>query len=379
MALKDIFCQGGAVGLLQKAFAAGRVPHAYIFAGPEGVGKFKTAAEWAGLLLCRNPVVEKDRPQTRSGADWADSCGSCESCRALAANAHPDFNIVYKELIEFTEDGKGKKPPLDLPIDVIREFLIQKVSTRPTLSDRKVFIVSEAEKLNIQSQNCLLKVLEEPPKYCCIILLCTRMEQLLPTTKSRCQVVRFGPIDEEIILGKLKETGIGQDQCRYFARLAQGSLGLAHQWAALELAEASLYQTKKEMVASVVGLEFADIPEYAEKLQAKSKKLAAAWATIEPSTSRTDINRKAAKSLVGIVISVLYDAMKLSVTPSEPLINFDQKGLIESLAARLGPEPLAEKIADCYRMLRWIEAAVNERLIFEQLLFNLAGSDTMTV
>ena len=379
MALNDVFCQEGAIWLLQRAFAAGRVPHAYIFAGPEGVGKFKTAAEWARLLLCRNPVVEKGGPQTPRGADWAESCGSCESCRALAADAHPDFNTVYKELIEFTKDGKGKKPPLDLPIDVIREFLIEKVATRPTLSDRKVFIVSEAEKLNISSQNSLLKVLEEPPKYCCIILLCTRMEQLLPTTKSRCQVVRFGPIDEEIILGKLKEMGIGQDQCRYFARLAQGSLGLAHQWTALELAEANLYQTKKEMVASVVGLEFADIPEYAEKLQAKSKKLAAAWATIEPSTSRTDINRKAAKSLVGIVISVLYDAMKLNVTPNEPLINFDQKGLIESLAARLGPEPLAEKIADCYRMLRWIEAAVNERLIFEQLLFNLAGSDTMTV
>src|SRR4030042_4171761 len=100
MALKDVFCQDGAVWLLQRAFAAGRVPHAYIFAGPEGVGKFKTAAEWAGLLLCRNPVVEKGRPRTRRVADWAESCGSCESCRALAADAHPDFNTVYKELIE---------------------------------------------------------------------------------------------------------------------------------------------------------------------------------------------------------------------------------------------------------------------------------------
>ncbi|GAH35818.1 unnamed protein product, partial [marine sediment metagenome] len=165
MSLKEIFCQGKAIGILQRAFSADKMPHAYIFAGAEGVGKFKTAREWAKLLLCKNPINEKIE-----NADFADSCGSsrplemgrgsCESCRLLEAGSHPDFNPVYKELIQFTKDGKDRKTPVDLPKDVIKEFLIEKVSTRPTLSERKVFIVSEAEKLNAASQNSLLKVLE---------------------------------------------------------------------------------------------------------------------------------------------------------------------------------------------------------------------------
>ena len=155
-----------------------RPAHAYIFAGLEGVGKYKTAREWAKLLLCRSP-------QTKQGpaGTFADSCGSCESCTLLEADSHPDYAHVYKELLEYTKDGKGKKTPIDLPIDVIREFLIEQVAIRPTpLVQGRVFVLSEAEKLNANSQNALLKVLEEPPPHCTIILLCTRLEQLLPTT-----------------------------------------------------------------------------------------------------------------------------------------------------------------------------------------------------
>jgi hypothetical protein len=68
---------------------------------------------------------------------------------------------------------------------------------------------------------------------------------------------------------------------------------------------------------------------------------------------------------------------KLNVAPNEDMINFDQKELVESLAGRLDTEQLAEKIADCYQILQWIEAAVNEKLVFEQLLFNLADSGRM--
>ena len=203
MSFKEIFCQDRAIDILQRAFASGKSAHAYIFAGPEGVGKFKTAREWAKLLLCKKPVIEDD---------FAEACGSCQSCRLFEAGSNPDFNHVYKELREFTTDGKGKPPPVDLPIDVIREFLIAKVSTRPTLSQRKVFVVSEAERLNAASQNALLKVLEEPPGYCCIILLCTRLEKLLPTTKSRSQILRFGPIDECRIIEKLKAMGLEKEQ-----------------------------------------------------------------------------------------------------------------------------------------------------------------------
>jgi DNA polymerase-3 subunit delta' len=374
MSLKEIFCQDKAIAILQRARASGKLAHAYIFAGPEGVGKFKTASEWARLLLCKSPVIEKT-----DATEFADSCGSCQSCRLFEAGSHPDFNPIYKELLEFTRDGKGKKTPVDLPIDVIREFLIAKVPTRPMLSERKVFVVSEAERLNASSQNALLKSLEEPPEYCCIILLCTRMERLLPTTKSRCQIIRFALIDEDRIIEKLKEMGIEEKRAQYFARLSQGSLGQACRWAELELADTNLYQIKKELVNSLATYELADALNLAQRYLDESKKIAAAWADLDKTTSRTDINRRAAKGLVQIIISALRDAMKLSVAEGKGLINFDQREQIKKLAGRFDTEQAAEKIADCYRTLRWIDSSVNEKLIFEELLLNLAVSDRIMV
>lgn len=370
MSLKEIFCQDRAISILQRAFAAGKSAHAYIFAGPEGVGKFKTAREWAKMLLCKSPVTE-DR--------FADSCGSCQSCRLFEAGSHPDFNPVYKELREFTQDGKGKATPVDLPVDVIREFLIGKVSTRPTLSARKVFVVSEAEKLNAFSQNALLKVLEEPPEYCCLILLCTRLERLLPTTKSRCQTIRFGPIAEERIIERLKEMGIKEIQSQYWARLARGSLGAACQWTQLELADLNLYETKKRLLIRLSTYKHADALKLAEWLLDESRKIAATWANLDESTSKTDINRRAQKTLVQIIISALHDTIKSNLEGTKRIINFDQEEQIENLASRFGPEQSAEKIANCYRTLRQIESSVNEKLIFEQLLLSLAFSDIMRV
>jgi len=372
MSLKEIFCQDKAVSILQRAFAAGRMPHAYIFAGVEGVGKFKTAREWARLLLCEN--ASKQRSGT---ADFADSCGLCRSCRLFEAGSHPDFNHVYKELREFTRDGKGKKTPVDLPIDVIREFLIDKVSTRPTMSEMKVFVVSEAEKLNAASQNCLLKVLEEPPEYCCIILLCTRLEGLLATTKSRCQIIRFAPIAEARITEQLREMGLEHTKAEYFARLAEGSLGQACQWARLELADANLYQAKKQLLDAVSKCQYPDALALAERFLGETKKIAAVWAKLDAGTSAADINRRAAKTVVRIVISALRDAMKHNITGTEKIVNFDQQEQIKALAGRFEAESAGEKIIEACETMRWIDASVNEKLIFEQLLLNLAVSDTM--
>jgi DNA polymerase-3 subunit delta' len=370
MSLKEIFCQDKAISVLQKGFACDKMPHAYIFAGAEGVGKFKTAREWAKLLLCKNPVAE---------GGFVDSCGSCQSCQMFEAGSHPDFNHIYKELREFTRDGKGKPPPVDLPIDVVREFIIEKISAKPTLSQRKVYVISEAERLNDESQNCLLKVLEEPPAYCTIILLCTRMEKLLATTKSRCRIIRFSLIDAERILDKLKAMGLDEGKARYFSHLSQGSLGQGCQWAKLELAGANLYQTKKELLNSLSTYKLADSLTLAEWLLEKGKKIADAWSELDEQTSKTDLNRRAQKTLIRIIISALHDAMKLNIAGAQGLINFDQPEQIKRIAERFNPEQSADKIADAYKTMHWIESNVNEKLIFEQLLLNLVVSDTMRV
>jgi DNA polymerase-3 subunit delta' len=370
MSLKEIFCQDRVIEILQRAFATGKWAHAYIFAGPEGVGKFKTAREWAKLLLCQEPTSEKD---------FSDSCGECRSCELFEAGSHPDFSHIYKELREFTEEGKGKAAPIALPIDVIREFLVAKATNRPTLSERKVFVVSEGERLNRSSQNCLLKVLEEPPEYCSIILLCSRLENLLPTTKSRAQILRFAAIDEEQIVEQLKQAGIGEKQARYFARLAQGSLGTAYQWAKLEQAGANLYGNKKELISSLANYKVEDALNIAEESLKKSKKIAEVWEKTDKGISSKDVNRRAMKTIVQIIISCLYDAMNLNAATGKEPVNFEQEEQIERLAGRFEAEQAADKISDCYEMLRWMESNVNERLIFEHLLLNLVESDRIGV
>ncbi len=364
MSLKEIFCQDGAIDVLQRAYASGKSAHAYIFAGSDGIGRFRTASAWAKLLLCQEPVTTDNA---------ADSCGKCQSCKLFDAGSHPDFGHVYKELIQFTKEGKGKKTPIDLPKAVIREFLIDKVSVRPALSQRKVFVVSEAEKLNAASQNSLLKVLEEPPAFCSIILLCTHLEKLLPTTKSRCQIIRFGPIDEDKIVDKLKDAGLDENVAKYFARLSDGSLGQAYQWAQLELAEAGLYKTKRRLVESLAGYQYPDSIDMAEELLAESKSLAAVWGKLEPDTSKSDINRRAQKTLIRVIISALQDAMKLQLTDAQKTVNFDQQKEINILANRFDPEQAAEKITDAANTMRWIDYSVNEKLIFENLFLNLVA------
>jgi DNA polymerase-3 subunit delta' len=370
MSLKEIFCQDKVIGILQRAFGSGKMPHAYIFAGAEGVGKFKTAREWAKMLLCTGALTDDG---------FADSCGSCESCRMFEAGSHPDFNRVYKELLEFTKDGKGKTTPVELPKAVIQEFLIDKLSAMPTLSQRKVFVVSEAEKLNAASQNSLLKVLEEPPEYCSIFLLCTRLEKLLPTTRSRCQTIRFGPIAEERIIEKLEELGMKEKQGRYWARLAQGSLGQACQWAQLEVADAKIYETKGRLIGSLSTYEYADALQLAEQLLVECKRISTVWAALDKATSKSDINRRTQKTIVQIVISALHDAMELGLGRGEQVINFDQAEQIQTLARRFNTADAAERIAHCYRTMRQIESAVNEKLIFEQLLLKLLSFDTISV
>ena len=140
MSLNDIFCQDKAIGSLQRAYAGGRMAHAYLFAGDDGVGKFTTARAWAKMLLCENQHTVSEDPA------FVDSCGVCHCCRLFDSDGHPDFRPLYKELIRFTKKGKDKKTPVKFPIDVIREFLIEKASNRPTTGKFVVYVIDESEK-----------------------------------------------------------------------------------------------------------------------------------------------------------------------------------------------------------------------------------------
>lgn len=373
MSLKDIFCQDRAVAQLQRAINAGRVPHAYIFAGPDGVGKRTCALQWAKLLLCKNPTTEKT-----NDSPFIDSCGRCESCRAFdAEGAHPDFNLIYKELLEYTKEGKRKKTPVNLSIDVIREFVIQRASLRPKLSQSVVFVICEAEKLSRGAQNSLLKVLEEPPDFCFLILLCTRVDKLLPTTRSRCQTVQFGPVTKKRIVKELNNRSISETEARYWAAFTEGSLGQALHLAGLQPPDTSCYEIKKQLLNRLSRCELADALELAAWLGGQVKLISETWRKQQEQLSPSDIKRTVQKTIVRMIIAAFLDAMRLAQGLDAELINADQRKQVESIAKRLPRRRAAQMVTQAYKTLTWIESSVNEKLVFEQLLLNFAGSDIM--
>lgn len=371
MALSEIFCQDKAIGSLQRAYAAGRMAHAYLFEGDDGVGKFTTAKAWAKMLLCEN------RQTVRTEPVFADSCGTCHSCRTFEAGGHPDFRPIYKELVQFTKGGKNRKTPVDMPIDVIREFLIEKVAARPTMGEFVVYVVEEAEKVNAASQNALLKILEEPPAYCVIILLCSRVDRMLPTTLSRCQLVRFGPVDAERIVQRLMSEGVSRDEAVFWSRFSQGSLGRSLTGAQLQPKDTTVYAIKRELLGKLATLQLADAIDLAEWMGKSAKAIADAWGKQAAQVSTTDITRRSQKGLVQMVICAMQDVMKLHLGRTADLVHADQLPCLQTMAARWDAEAAAGQIEACYTIHRWIDASVNEKLIFEQLLLNLSSGEAL--
>jgi DNA polymerase III subunit delta' len=169
---------------LSRAWKAGRLAHAYIFAGPAGVGKQTFARELAKTLLCFHPNV-----------DALQSCGDCGSCKSFDAETHPDFNAFAPR-----EDEN------QFAVEIVREEIIPKLAFKPALSNRRATLLDDADKLNDASGNALLKTLEEPPPGSHLLLVTNKFEGVLPTIRSRCQTIRFFPLTNaetvEVLLGE---------------------------------------------------------------------------------------------------------------------------------------------------------------------------------
>ena len=214
--LSDILGQDAAISWLREAYMADRLPHAMIFAGPVGVGKATTARALAALFLCERP---KD----------ISPCGKCESCRVFMAGTHPDYHVITKELIRY-HDKTGKSKGIDLSIHVVRPELIDPAGRKPSLGRGKVFIVEQAELMNVQAQNALLKTLEEPAARTLIVLLTDQPRALLPTIRSRCQTLRFAALERDAVETELRRRGVDKTLAGDAALLARGSLGVALKW-----------------------------------------------------------------------------------------------------------------------------------------------------
>lgn len=206
--------QTQATEFLSRAIAADRLPHGMIFAGPAGVGRNTTANALASIFLADKPDDESSRAAT---------------LRQVQAQTHPDFHFVTRTLVRQIE-GKSANKAIDLSVDVIREHVVAAAGKKSTLGRGKVFVIDEAETMNAQAQNALLKTLEEPPGRTLILLLTDQPHALLSTIRSRAQLVRFQPLPEADALAILAAHGIDGTIAQNAVRFAGGSPGLAIRW-----------------------------------------------------------------------------------------------------------------------------------------------------
>lgn len=193
----------------RESLVAGRLSHAYLFVGPDGVGKELFALELTKALLCAE--------------DSGTACGECRSCHKVAHGNHPDVTVVRR----IEKGAKGERRTRIL-IDQVREEIQDVISYKPFEGRRKVFIVSHAEHLTEAAQNCLLKTLEEPPPNSLLLLVAARLEAFVDTVVSRCQVVRFRPLEAPLVERILTEShGVAPEAARALACLSSGSPGRA--------------------------------------------------------------------------------------------------------------------------------------------------------
>jgi DNA polymerase-3 subunit delta' len=368
ISLKDIHCQLHAVSFLSQAYSRKRIPHSFILAGPDGVGKSTTAKAYAKILLCHNPVSDADVPE---------SCGKCSSCSLFEADSHPDYFRIHRQLLQFTEGNQTKKNPANLSIHVIRQFVVDTISARPAESQRKLYVIDEAEKLGKPAQNAILKVLEEPPAFCHILLVTSKLDNLLPTILSRCQVLRFGPVDTEIIARRLNQMSLSPDAVNYLAAFADGSLGNAFYLAKLEQNSAGIYESKKAIIDAIASLKPANVLKLAENMTSVAKNISDIANKINPDAGKIDTNRGSRKIVISIVQSAFTDILTLALKPAQKAVNSDQSQAISRIAEKISIDETAQIVADCDESMARVDANANEKLIYERLLLKIAGCDTM--
>lgn len=206
---KDIIGHEQIIKHLQNAITMDKVSHAYILNGPDKSGKMMLAEAFATALQCENGESEP--------------CLECHSCKQALGHNQPDIIYVSHE------------KPNTISVDDIRTQLNNDIGVKPYSSKHKVYIIDEAEKMNPQAQNALLKTIEEPPAYAVILLLTTNASMFLPTILSRCVTLNVKVVpDEKIRTFLMKEYQIPDYQADVCVAFAQGNVGRAIQLASSE-------------------------------------------------------------------------------------------------------------------------------------------------
>lgn len=254
------------VEAFRRALQRGRLATSYLLTGPAGVGKFTFALGLAKSLLCQ----ATDPAQL-------DPCGQCDACLQVQADSHPDISIVARP--------EGKK---EIPVELLigdrehrgRKGFCHELALKPFMGGRKIGIIDDADCLNQEGANCLLKTLEEPPPKSLLFLIGTNPDAQLPTIRSRCQIVRFQPLADEQIVELLLAGNQVNDReiAERVASQCEGGMTSALAWA-----DDELWQFRDQLVGQLsqpaldrygVGLSVQKFVEQAGKAHADRRQRA---------------------------------------------------------------------------------------------------------
>ncbi len=304
---------------------AAKVSHAYIINGPDRSGKMMLAEAFAQTLQCEEGKGE--------------ACMQCHSCRQAISHNQPDIIYVTHE------------KPGTISVEDIRQQINGDVSVRPYSSKYKIYIVDEAEKMNVQAQNALLKTIEEPPEYVVILLLTTNAEGFLPTILSRCTQLNLHPVSAEMIKNYLmKSFAIPDYQAGVCVAFAQGNVGKA-----MDLASSENFNELKSQVLGVL--------KNIEQMQEFE---------LIDAIKRMKEYKLEIRDYFDLMLVWYRDVLLYKATADvNGLIFKDEIYSIKDQANRSGYEQLNEIIEAVKKAQRRVDANVNLELVVELLLWTI--------
>lgn len=331
-------------GLLRRILETQRLPGAMAFVGEEGVGKKLFALEIAKALNCRK----------RQGFE---GCGKCPACKRISKFNYPQSadSDDWKKIIwtDHPDVGMVVAPKRVLRVDQMRQIEVA-ANYRPFEGAARVFLVEDADNLNDESSNALLKVLEEPPHTSFIILLTARPAQLLSTVRSRCQMIRFSPIAAEQIEQFLTANKLASGkEARIRARVARGSIGRALSQ------DTEKFSKQREAMLKVV------------------KALAAGDDLIQLLRSAEDLNAAPIKDefepRLDILETLIRDAWMLSLgVPQANIVNEDLLPQLFAISERLDRRRPGGWISQIEEMREQLIVNINRKAATDSLFLTMA-------
>jgi DNA polymerase-3 subunit delta' len=340
--------------LLARAVRSGTLPPSLMFAGPEGVGKKRAAYALAQALNCLQPVENQ-------AAGERDACGTCASCSRISRGLHPDVLLIRRP------DDKS-----EILIAQTRE-LVRQVGYRPFEGRSRVVIIDDADELGPDSQDALLKTLEEPPARNVFVLVTSRPNLLSTTVRSRCCALRFAPVAAGEIADVLAAShGFAPADARAAAALAGGSFARATGPGAAERAEA-------RAVAAAALFEAARTSDVRARLAVAAALLKSAGRKGKDPGKDSDKEGKGAgadrESVAGrlrAMGSLLRDLAVLTTrAPETALVNLDLRADLEPLARHYDRDQLARAFSAVGRSLAALERSASPKIVADWLALQL--------